>query len=493
MRSNFKHTTNKGGVMEIQRKNFNSIKWLAFSFLSILLFACSGGDGDTGGSGGSISTYSIGGTVSGLNGTGLVLQNNGTDDLNITINGNFTFSSELDDSENYSVTVATQPSSPDQTCNVSSGSGMISGSNIANVIVNCTNNSSNSLFIDSGQTFGSDYTEDIELVDVDGDGDVDIVDANGAGSNTVWLNDGDANFTDSGQLLGSADTYSMASGDVDGDGDIDLVAGNYAQPSIVWLNDGSGLFSDSGQQLGVTSETSSVALGDVDGDSDLDLIEGLAFNNANIIWLNNGSGNFSNSGQSFGNSNTARVVLGDIDGDSDLDLIESNRLDEVSLVWLNDGAGLFTDSGQSLGDNETFGVVLGDIDGDGDLDLVEGTLSFFTNNSDSVWINDGSGLFSDSGQDHGASFTASLALGDVDNDGDLDLIKGLGPIAGDSNTIWLNDGSGTFTDSAENFGGFNYTTALALGDLDGDGDLDVVTGNNETVSDSNYIFLNQTN
>ncbi|NIP16743.1 MAG: hypothetical protein GWM87_00200 [Xanthomonadales bacterium] len=82
-------------------------------------------------------SHSIGGTLSGLAGSGLVLQNNGGDDLAVTGNGGFTFATALDDGSAYAVTVKTQPSDPNQTCTVSNGSGTLAGANVTNVMVSC--------------------------------------------------------------------------------------------------------------------------------------------------------------------------------------------------------------------------------------------------------------------------------------------------------------------------------------------------------------------
>ncbi|TVQ34817.1 MAG: hypothetical protein EA370_10045 [Wenzhouxiangella sp.] len=82
-------------------------------------------------------TYTVGGTVSGLLGDGLVLQNNGDDDLAISADGSFTFATSLPDGSAYAVSVLTQPSGPEQLCSVSLGSGLIAGSNITGVQVNC--------------------------------------------------------------------------------------------------------------------------------------------------------------------------------------------------------------------------------------------------------------------------------------------------------------------------------------------------------------------
>ena len=82
-------------------------------------------------------TYTIGGSVSGLSGSGLVLQNNGGNNLTVTANGTFTFATAIASGAAYSVTVQTQPSNPTQTCAVTNGSGT-ANANVTNVQVACT-------------------------------------------------------------------------------------------------------------------------------------------------------------------------------------------------------------------------------------------------------------------------------------------------------------------------------------------------------------------
>lgn len=82
-----------------------------------------------------VPTYSVGGNVSGLTGTGLELQNNGADTLPIATDGPFTFLTELLDTSAYAVTVSTQPLG--QTCNVTGGSGSIAASDVTGVAVDC--------------------------------------------------------------------------------------------------------------------------------------------------------------------------------------------------------------------------------------------------------------------------------------------------------------------------------------------------------------------
>jgi len=86
------------------------------------------------------NTYTIGGTVSGLTGSGLALRNNGGNDLAITVNGTFTFSAGLAMGATYNVSALTQPTSPSQTCVVTNGNGTVGNGNISNVAVVCTTN-----------------------------------------------------------------------------------------------------------------------------------------------------------------------------------------------------------------------------------------------------------------------------------------------------------------------------------------------------------------
>ncbi|HET6445235.1 MAG TPA: S8 family serine peptidase, partial [candidate division Zixibacteria bacterium] len=236
-----------------------------------------------------------------------------------------------------------------------------------------------------------------------------------------------------------------------------------------------------------TQSSYAVELGDLDGDGDLDAFVGNADyygNPANTVWLNDGSGLFSDSGQRLGNSFTWSIALGDLDGDGDLDAFEANGEEWDPLpnkVWLNDGHGAYSDSGQSLGTEVSRGVALGDLDGDGDLDafVANGDPSFGGGEANSVWFNNGSALFSKSGQTLGKAVSQDIALGDLDGDGDLDAFVANGDPErgrGEANKVWLNNGQGLFTDSGRSLG-TALSQAVALGDLDGDSDLDALVAN----------------
>jgi hypothetical protein len=132
------------------------------------------------------------------------------------------------------------------------------------------------------------------------------------------------------------------------------------------------------------------------------------------------------------------------------------------------GSGTFLNNGQILDVDWVNSVSLGDLNQDGSIDLFFGIAdgdSF--NDPNEVWLNDGSGNFTDTGQRLGNEQSFAV-LGDLDSDGDLDAFVGNHP---NGDQIWLNDGDGNFFDSGQSLG-MGGTRKLDLGDLNGDGTLD---------------------
>lgn len=506
-----------------------------------------GGDGGAG-AGGTGAILSIGGTVTGLTGGTLVLQNNGEDDLSISSDGAFTFATGLRDGSNYLVTVFSQPSSPKQFCSVTNGSGALAGADITDVAVTCdsgpmvtgfarfrdedrsgtagpadvlivpfdlnvvVNNAGATDFnlpvsddsLGSGATVSAGPAANEVTITLSAGarlrtrgtfdpanvatGDPSGIDVSATlGADAIeWIGGADAipsipinlipEFIDTDQSLNPNDTTKeIALGDVDGDDDLDLVVVNNINRNRVYTNNGDGSYADSGQALGGTGDsTQAVALGDVDGDEDLDMVTG---NNLvpNLVFLNDGDGVFVDSGQALGVDSdfTNAVALGDLDKDGDLDLVVGNGgLSAPNRVFINDGEGVFTDSGQALGDSDrTTTVALGDLDDDGDLDLIEGNGGVGGERPDRVYFNDGTGTFTDSGQSLGVSTTLDVALGDIDDDGDVDLVTGK---QGVNSRVYFSDGAGTFTESSQSIPA--SSTSIDLRDVDDDGDLDLVFG-----------------
>ncbi|MEM7395516.1 MAG: DUF11 domain-containing protein, partial [Verrucomicrobiota bacterium] len=149
--------------------------------------------------------------------------------------------------------------------------------------------------------------------------------------------------------------------------------------------------------------------------------------------------------------------------------------------WLNDGSGSLTNNRQPIGSSHSSRVALGDLDQDGDLDAFVANRNGQANK---VWLNDGHGVFTDSGQSLGSRSSVDVALGDIDGDGDLDAIV-FNENTG--NRIWLNDG-GIFTESSEVVGTMN-SGAGAVGDLNGDGKLDVYAAGGEDWDDEVWLRI----
>ena len=156
--------------------------------------------------------FTVGGDVSGLNGSGLVLQNNGGDDLAIAGDGSFTFNTSIDDGSGYSVTVATQPTNLSQTCSVSNGAGNVNGADVSNVQVTCVTDT----FTIGGSVSGLDGTG---LVLQNNGGDDLAIASDGSFSFAIALDDGSSySVTVAAQPtnLSQTCTVSNATGNVNG-------------------------------------------------------------------------------------------------------------------------------------------------------------------------------------------------------------------------------------------------------------------------------------
>jgi hypothetical protein len=302
-------------------------------------------------------------------------------------------------------------------------------------------------------------------------------------------------FADSGQTFSNTFSTDVALGDVDNDGDLDAIVTNSANESNeLWLNQG-GAFTLSGQSLDNLTQRG-LALADLDGDTDLDifLVRGIAADSYQV-WINQGGEQGGTAGQFQRNSFTVNddlgtnVALGDLDGDNDVDAYIP-RIFDADLVYLNNGGGGFTDSGQTLETADSQSAELADLDGDGDLDI----FVVVNNGPNTIWINQGDiqggteGVFQDSGQALGNRTSMNAALGDVDNDGDTDAFVANAT----ENIVWINQGGaqngtpGVFQTNGQLLG-FSSSLDVKLADLDGDGDLDAFVAEGA----ANTVWFNQ--
>ncbi len=224
---------------------------------------------------------------------------------------------------------------------------------------------------------------------------------------------------------------------------------------------------------------------DLDADGDKDLIIAREFE-PNLLFLNDGTGRFVDvsSGQLPQKTRDSEdIAIADFDGDGDLDVVIVAEDDVPGSsgpkheYYLNNGRAVFTDVSERLAlRTETNAVAFGDLDGDGDLDLVFGNAG-----PESVLLNDGTGRFALSIERFPAGvvdITQDVTLGDIDGDRDLDLIvanEGGGP-----NRLYRNDGRGFFsvdTGAIPLRAEVEMTRNADLADIDHDGDLDLSFAN----------------
>ncbi|MCB9279644.1 MAG: VCBS repeat-containing protein [Lewinellaceae bacterium] len=311
---------------------------------------------------------------------------------------------------------------------------------------------------------------DAQPLDADGDGDLDLAVANEWGYNILLINDGKGKFTDESDKrlpLGRHDSEDIAAADFDGDGDADLIfVSEDDQVNEYFENDGKGFFRDVSFKIPITGTSNAVVATDLNGDGRPDLLIGNA--GQNFCLINDGKGNWKDeTAERLPRSakTTQDLELGDVDGDGDPDLVVANEDD--SEIWINNGQGRFTDeTAQRLpvksGEWETREARLADVDGDRDLDLFLANVNFRgqKDSQNRLFLNNGKGQFTDVTQTHlpqEKRHTVDGKFQDLDGDGDLDLITGNG--FGNFYEVYLNDGKGRFRNATQ-----EYIPAATRGD-----------------------------
>lgn len=329
----------------------------------------------------------------------------------------------------------------------------------------------------------------VVLADLNGDQLLDAIVTDS--QHVVWINDG-GTFANTGVVLGNGYDRPLV-GDLDNDGDLDVVSGG-----LVWRNSGGAEFKLTAP---VNLPNANGDIGDVNGDGYLDLVFALGVA-GRLLYLNDGNGSFFR--RSFDdNSRADRVSLADIDGDGDLDVHFAGGEGPDSYpnpddIWLNNGLGSFYGLGMltNTADDQhllsTGVVVFGDLDGDGDLDMVSTSKVRRTQREQvTVWEYDDRDGFQIShelvSEDHDR--VSSVALGDLDGDGDLDVMAAHPPntpAAPHANQMWLNTGQGAFV-AGDSFAGDAPAMDVALGDVNGDGTLDAFFA----TQTENEVWLNR--
>ena len=347
----------------------------------------------------------------------------------------------------------------------------------------------------------------VNWIDYDNDGDVDLFVTNGpqqGENNFFYENNGDGSFTKITNIAITQDgkaSDGSSWGDIDNDGDLDLFVANWwGQPNLLYLNNGDKTFTFQ-QGIQMTTEAShseTGSWGDYNNDGYLDLyVCNSGGSLKNFLYKNNGDGTFTKLTETFLNQSFASRNVDWIDFNNDglQDIFVTNENNQNENLYLNNGDDTFAIANvPSLLQNggSTAGSNWEDFDNDGDLDVL---LVNWGNQRNQLLINNGDGTFTKLDQapfltDVSNSFGSSI--GDIDNDGDLDIIIARAFTAQKSaNYLYINNNDGTFTksnDTAVQDSGWTY--GVAFGDYDNDGWLDLFEARCFNANENNVLFNN---
>ncbi|MCD6364607.1 MAG: VCBS repeat-containing protein, partial [Planctomycetes bacterium] len=331
-------------------------------------------------------------------------------------------------------------------------------------------------------TTDADSASSVYAADLDGDGDMDVLSASYNDDKIAWYENIDSAGAFGPQQIITVNANgaeSVYAADIDADGDLDVLSASYVDGKIAWYEnvDGAGSYSPERVITTTANHTAGVIAADLDGDGDMDV---LWSSYTKVGWYENKDGKGDFGLQRVITSKAVGiqcVTAADLDGDGDMDVLSASCYDD-KIAWYEnmDGAGDF--SAQQVVTTSAdwaASVYAGDLDGDGDIDVL--SASYYDDKI--AWYEnlDGSGSFSaEKIIATDADGAKSAYAADLDGDGDLDVISAFGHH--DEGIAWYEntDGGGNFGPKQVITTEVNRPMSVYAGDLDGDGDIDVLSG-----------------
>jgi len=351
----------------------------------------------------------------------------------------------------------------------------------------------------------------VAFADIDGDNDQDALVTSGRihyTNATIYKNNGKGFFSTEETLIEGVSSSSIAFADVDGDNDQDVMVSGWSANTKgftkLYYNNGQGIFNVTTDMPFEQVAFSALAFADVDNDNDQDVVlTGHSYHNDKAearLYINNGMGDFTEKQQSFTGVSQGYVAFADVDNDNDQDLIITgkhiNNSVIISKLYTNDGTGNFSEvTNTPFKGVYDSSVAFADVDGDMDQDVLisGGDLSYKT--STKLYENKGNLNFEEVTQlpfDHVEEGTVAFADFDKDNKPDV-LLSGRNNNDEYIAKLYKNNGKWNFSE-IENapLDGGAYG-GMAIGDIDGDKDLDVfLSGRNKDGSKITNIYRNTT-
>ncbi len=314
-----------------------------------------------------------------------------------------------------------------------------------------------------------------KLHDFDGDGNLDLLKVNG--SIDFYKGNGDGTFDDSISLnlQGSASNLELFDYNNDGITDIAITANSYGDSGAqIFTGVGDGTFTGTAHDISLETNTLFASMhGDLDGDGDLDLFGNVGFEF--IVYENTGSGNFSDGVQYANDLRGSFMLTEDVDGDGNLDIISaSSSLDEYRIALGNGDLTFENYQTHSFGTNINSATFVnefhtGDFDNDGNIDLLTSGVTSGGNTAFQISYGNGDGTFDLSVTTVIGVDAKSSDVGDLDGDGNLDVVVN----SSSGSFRLLGNGDGSFSVES-NYDAIVTPGEIRVNDVDGDGNLDIV-------------------
>jgi hypothetical protein len=339
----------------------------------------------------------------------------------------------------------------------------------------------------------------VDWGDYDNDGDLDLLLCGTINSNNDRIsyiyNNVNGEFELSDVSLPGMEAGSATFGDFDADGDLDiLITGWTDSDEVIFRNDEGSFVPVQNTGIMNMGETTVSEWGDFNNDGLLDVV--VAGDYLTLIYQNMGDGTFESLEWNLPGLHNATLRWVDYNNDGDLDLAMQGHNGTMPAFYIYDNHdGVFSNQETFLDGLMSGDIQFADYDGDSDMDMVR---VGFDNNlvgHTIIYRNDGNGAFKNIGLSLQEAATASAAWGDIDNDGDLDLLVsgrcvGCGVIA---TNMYRNNGNDSFVFTTQSLVDVERC-AVSLVDFDNDGDVDpFITGENSNGYPTAHLYRNMNN